>query len=53
MVYDNVSNDELYLLLEKRYPAVAETVGRVTDSNKEAVIALMRFLSDPRRDGDA
>lgn len=46
MDYDELSNDELYLLLKERYPAAAETVEEVTDSNRETVIAFMRVLSD-------
>jgi hypothetical protein len=46
MEYDSISNDELYLLLKERYPAAAEAVEEVSDSNRETVIAFIKFLSE-------
>jgi len=43
--FDNLSNEELCRLLKERTPAVFDTVGRVTDSNRETVIAFMKFIS--------
>lgn len=47
--YEKMSNTELYALLEERVPAVAETVRKVRDSNREEVIAFLKFLSDGSR----
>jgi len=49
MDYQRMSNTELYALLEERVPAVAETVREVRDSNREEVIAFLKFLSDGSR----
>jgi hypothetical protein len=46
MEYERMSDTELYALLEERVPAVAETVRKVRDSNREEVIAFLKFLSD-------
>ncbi len=43
--FDNLSNEELCLLLKERIPAVFETVGKVTDSNRETVVAFLKFIS--------
>ncbi len=44
MDYERMSNAELYALLKERMPAVAETVGKVGDSNRETIIAFLRFV---------
>ena len=44
MDYDRMSNAELYALLKEKMPAVAETVGKVRDSNRETIIAFLRFV---------
>ena len=44
MDYERMSNAELYALLKEKMPAVAETVGKVRDSNRETVIAFLRFV---------
>jgi len=44
MDYERMSNTELYDLLKERTPAVAETVRKVGDSNRETVIAFLKFL---------
>ncbi len=49
MDYERMSDTELYALLEQRVPAVAETVRKVRDSNREEVIAFLKFLSDGSR----
>jgi len=49
MDYENMSDTELYVLLKDRAPAVAETVREVNDSNREKLIAFLRFLSDESR----
>ena len=49
MEYERMSDTELYALLEERVPAVAETVRKVRDSNREEVIAFLKFLSDGSR----
>ena len=46
MDYEKMSDAELYSLLKERAPAVAETVREVKDSNREALIAFLKFLSD-------
>jgi len=46
MDYDKMSDSELYALLKERVPAVAETVGEVGDSNRQTLIAFLKFLSD-------
>ncbi len=46
MDYEKMSNVELYALLKAKMPAVAETVGKVRDSNRETVIAFLRFCSN-------
>ena len=43
---EKMSDEELYRLLMENVPAVAETVRKVTDSNRETVIAFLRFLSN-------
>ena len=43
--FDNLSNEELCLLLKERMPAVAETVKKVKDSNRETVVAFLKFIS--------
>ena len=40
-----MSDRELWRLLEENLPAVAQTVRTVNDTNRETVIALLRFLS--------
>ena len=47
--YEKMSNTELNSLLKERVPAVAETVRKVKDSNREEVIAFLKFLSDGSR----
>lgn len=42
--YEKMSDAELYALLTERAPAVAETVGKVRDSNRETIIAFLRFV---------
>jgi hypothetical protein len=49
MDYERMSDTELYALLEERVPAVAETVRKVRDSNREEVIAFLKFLSGGSR----
>ena len=49
MDYENMSDEELYSLLKERVPAVAETVGEVNDSNREKLIAFLKFLWDESR----
>ena len=44
MDYERMSNAELYALLKEKMPAVAETVGKVRDSNRETIIAFLRFV---------
>ncbi len=44
MNYERMSNAELYALLKEKMPAVAETVGKVRDSNRETIIAFLRFV---------
>ena len=44
MDYERMSNAELDALLKEKMPAVAETVGKVRDSNRETVIAFLRFV---------
>ena len=46
MDYEKMSDAELYSILKERAPAVAETVGEVKDSNRETLIAFLKFLSD-------
>jgi len=48
MDYERMSNAELYALLKEKMPAVAETVGKVRDSNRETVIAFLRFVQTPQ-----
>ncbi len=48
MDYERMSNAELYALLKEEMPAVAETVGKVRDSNRETVIAFLRFVQTPQ-----
>jgi hypothetical protein len=43
--FDNLSNEELCRLLKERVPAVLDTLGKVTDFNRETVIAFMKFIS--------
>ncbi len=40
MDYENMSNEELYLLLKEMAPAVAE-IAHVSDSNRETVIGIL------------
>ncbi len=47
--YEKMSNPELYSLLKEKVPAVAETVRGVSDSNRERVIAFLKFLADDSR----
>ncbi len=42
--YEQMSDRELYALLKERLPAVAETTGEVGESNRETVIAFLKFL---------
>jgi hypothetical protein len=44
--YEELSDTELYTLLKERAPAVAETVKEAKDSNRETLIAFLRFLSE-------
>ena len=44
--YEKLSDTELYTVLKERAPAVAETVKGVKDSNREKLIAFLRFLMD-------
>jgi len=44
MDYERMSNAELHALLKEKMPAVAETVGKVRDSNRETIIAFIRFV---------
>lgn len=44
--YEKMSDAELYTLLTERAPAVADTVKKVKDSNREKLIAFLKFLSD-------
>lgn len=44
MDYERMSNAELYALLKEKMPAVAETVGKVRDSNRETIIAFLKFV---------
>jgi hypothetical protein len=46
MDYEDMTNEELYLLLKEKAPAVAETARDVNDSNRETVIAFLILLSD-------
>jgi hypothetical protein len=46
MDYQKMSNAELYALLKEKMPAVAETVREVRDSNRETLIAFLRFCSN-------
>lgn len=43
--YENMSDAELYALLKEKLPAVMETVGEVTDSNREKLVGFLKFLS--------
>ena len=43
--YEELSDTELYTVLKERAPAVAETVKGVKDSNREKLIAFLKFLS--------
>ena len=49
MEYEKMSNVELYALLKEKAPAVAETVRNVRDSNRETLIAFLKFLADESR----
>jgi len=44
--YEKMCNTEINSLLKERYPAVAETVREVKDTNREEVIAFLNFLSN-------
>jgi hypothetical protein len=46
MDYEKMSNAELYALLKEKMPAVVETVREVRDSNRETLIAFLRFCSN-------
>ena len=39
-----MSNEELYRFVKKELPAVAATVGKINEFNRETVIAFLRFL---------
>lgn len=41
---EKMSNEELYRFVKKELPAVAATVGKINESNRETVIAFLRFL---------
>jgi hypothetical protein len=47
--YENMSDAELYALLKEKLPAVIETVGEVTGSNREKLIEFLKFLSNDGR----
>ena len=47
--YEKMSNAELHALLKEEMPAVAETVREVRDSNRETLIAFLRFCSNETR----
>ena len=49
MDYEKMSNAELHALLKEKMPAVAETVREVRDSNRETLIAFLRFCSSETR----
>ena len=49
MDYEKMSNAELHALLKEKMPAVAETVREVRDSNRETLIAFLRFCSNETR----
>lgn len=49
MEYEKMSDVELYSLLKEKAPAVAETVRNVRDSNRETLIAFLKFLADESR----
>jgi hypothetical protein len=51
MDYERMSNAELYALLKQKMPAVTETVGKVRDSNRETVIAFLRFVQTKQDNG--
>ncbi len=44
--YEKMSDVELYSFLKEKVPAVAETVRKVGESNRETLIAFLRFLSN-------
>ena len=44
--YEKLSDTELYAVLKGKAPAVAETVKEVKDSNREKLIAFLKFISD-------
>ena len=46
MDYERMSNAELYALLKEKMPAVAETVGKVRDSNRETGYRLPEVCSN-------
>ncbi len=49
MDFREMSDEELFLVLKKKIPAVAETMAEVNDSNRETVIAFLRvFCDNPR-----
>ncbi|OPY59628.1 MAG: hypothetical protein A4E57_04684 [Syntrophorhabdaceae bacterium PtaU1.Bin034] len=41
---EKMSNEELYRFVKKELPSVAATVGKIDESNRETVIAFLRFL---------
>lgn len=42
--YEKMSNEELYRFFSEKLPAVADTVRKVNDSNREMLIAFLKFL---------
>ncbi|HNR79931.1 MAG TPA: hypothetical protein PKG85_06760 [Mesotoga infera] len=49
MDYDYMSDDELFVALKEKAPATAETVEKVNDSNRQTIIAFLKFLSDVKK----
>lgn len=46
---EKMSNEELHRFLEEKLPAVRATVREINDSNKETVIAFLKFLMKETR----
>ncbi len=46
MDFGDMSDEELFLVLKEKIPAVAENMEGVSDSNRETVIAFLRVLWD-------
>jgi hypothetical protein len=44
--FGDMSDEELFLVLKEKIPAVAENMEGVSDSNRETVIAFLRVLWD-------